>query len=246
VVIYGRNAVLEALRSDQVERVYLAHGVERKGVAAIVAEVRRRRIDLEELPRIELDRLLGTTRHQGVAATLPDIRFADPDVPHRRAEERGERLLLILLDRITDPRNYGAIVRSAEVLGAHGVVTEARNSAPPSAVVAKTAAGATSHLPLVQVTNLVRYLEGLKERGVWIYGADGAARTFAGQIDWDRDAALVLGSEGRGLRRLVRERCDGLIAIRQSGRIESLNASVAAGILIHTVVESRRQGGEAP
>jgi 23S rRNA (guanosine2251-2'-O)-methyltransferase len=244
VVIYGRNAVLEALKAGPVERVYLAHGVERKGVAEIVTEVRRHRIDLEELPRIELDRLLGTTRHQGVAATLPEIRFADPELPHRRAEERGERLLVVLLDRITDPRNYGAIVRSAEVLGAHGVVTEARNSAPLSAVVAKTAAGATSHLPLVQVTNLVRYMEQLKGRGVWVYGADSAALTFAGTVDWDRDAALVLGSEGSGLRRLVRERCDELIAIRQSGKVASLNASVAAGILIHTVIESRHQGGD--
>src|SRR5699024_6021717 len=118
---------------------------------------------------------------------------------------------------VQDPRNYGAIIRSAEVLGAHGVVTEARRSAPLSAVVAKTAAGAASHLPLVQVPNLPNLVRDLKERGVWIYGADGAGESTPDRVDWDRDVALVIGSEGTGLRRLMKERCDELVRIDTRG-----------------------------
>lgn len=242
MLIYGRNAVLEALRAGQVTRLYLALGVDQKGVQQLEREARKRRIDIEQLPRIELDRALGTTRHQGVAAELPEIEFAAPEAPFEAAAARGERLLLVLLDHITDPRNYGAIIRSAEVLGAHGVATEARNSAPPSAVVAKTAAGATSFLPLLQVTNLPRYIDELKARNVWIYGADEGGTLRPGQIDWDRDTALVIGAEGRGMRRLVREKCDELVAIPQRGKVSSLNASVAAGILIYSVLEGRDRG----
>ena len=140
-------------------------------------------------PRTQLDQTLKTTRHQGIAAELPDLQYAEPDAPFALAEARGETPLLILLDQITDPHNYGAIIRSAEVLGAHGVVTEERRSASLSAVVAKVSAGASSHLPLVQVKNLPRYMDELKERNVWLYGASGEASLRPEQIDWDRPAA---------------------------------------------------------
>ena len=146
---------------------------------------------------------------------------------------------MVLLDQITDPHNYGAIIRSAEVLGAHGVITEERRSANLSAVVAKVSAGASSHLPLVQVKNLPRYMDELKAQGVWLYGASGEATLRPEQIDWDRPAALVIGSEGTGMRRLVRDKCDDLIAIPMRGKVASLNASVAAGILLYAVVGSR-------
>ena len=243
MLIYGRNAVLEALRAGQVTRLFLARGIHQGSAQELERAARRQRLDIEHLPRIELDRALGTTRHQGVAAELPDIEFAEPEAPFQAATERGERLLLVLLDHVTDPRNYGAIIRSTEVLGGHGVVTEARNSAPLSAVVAKTAAGATSFLALLQVTNLPRYIDELKARNVWIYGADSAGSLRPSQVDWERDTALVIGAEGRGLRRLVRDKCDELVAIPQRGRVASLNASVAAGILIYSVLEGRERGG---
>lgn len=239
MVIYGKNPVMEALREGQAERLLLADGLRPGAVKELTRLARRAGVPVDTVPRIELDRALKTTQHQGVAAVLPEVDYSDPEAPFRRAERKGERLLLVLLDQVQDPRNYGAIIRSAEVLGAHGVVTEEKRSAPLTAVVAKTAAGATSHLPLVQVKNLARYLEELKARGVWLYGASDDAPGAPEGVDWDRDVALVIGSEGSGLRRLVRERCDELVAIPTRGRVSSLNASVAAGILLYAVLRGR-------
>jgi 23S rRNA (guanosine2251-2'-O)-methyltransferase len=233
--IYGRNAVLEAMRDAQVERVAVARGVQ----PGILKELRRAAaaadVPLDEVPRIQLDQVLKTTQHQGVAALLPEVRTVGIDAVFDRARERGEEVLVVLLDHLTDPRNVGAIIRSAEALGAHGVVMEERRSAPLTAVVVKAAAGATAHVPLVVVTNLPRTIEELKERGVWVYGADAAATSAPPDIDWRRPVALVIGSEGDGMRRLVRERCDELVAIPLVGKVGSLNAGVAAGILLYAI-----------
>lgn len=267
MLIYGRNAVLEALREGQAERVLVAKGIQASALKELEQAALSSDTPLEQVPRIHLDQALKTTNHQGVAALLPEVPLATLDAALQLATERGERVLLVLLDHLTDPRNVGAIIRSAEALGAHGVVMEERRSAPLTAVVVKASAGATSLIPIVVVTNLARTIEQLKESGVWVYGAAaaedagqdaaGAATAAAAgksgakgahkgghqqtpeQIDWDRDAALVIGSEGSGLRRLVRERCDGLVALPMSGRIGSLNASVAAGILLYCVQRGR-------
>jgi 23S rRNA (guanosine2251-2'-O)-methyltransferase len=241
MLIYGKQAVLEALKENQVLRLYLARGLQPGTSRELVKLARARGIPLEEVPRIQLDQQLKTTRHQGIVAELPEVVYAEPAAPQALAEARGERLLLIVLDQITDPHNYGAIIRSAEVLGAHGVVTEERRSAPLSPVVVKVSAGASAHLPLVQVKNLPRYLDELKARGVWLYGASGEVALTPDEVDWDRPAALVIGSEGSGLRRLVRDKCDELIAIPMRGKVASLNASVAAGILVYAVQRSRAQ-----
>lgn len=240
--IYGRNAVLEALREGQTERVLVARGIQPAMLAELKRAARAADAALEEVPRIQLDQALRTTRHQGVAAELPEVPTGTLDDAFDRAAQRDERLLLVLLDHLTDPRNVGAIIRSAEALGAHGVVTEERRSAPLSAVVVKAAAGATSLLPIVVVTNLPSVIERLKERGVWVYGADGEAPSTPEQVDWDRDAAIVIGSEGEGLRRLVRDRCDDLVRVPMRGRVGSLNASVAAGILLYAVQRGRSAG----
>jgi 23S rRNA (guanosine2251-2'-O)-methyltransferase len=240
MLIYGKNAVTEALQEGHAERVFVAHGVQLGTVKQLQLLARKVDAGFELVPRIQLDQTLKTTRHQGIAAELPDLQYAEPDAPFKLAEQRREKPLLVLLDQITDPHNYGAIIRSAEVLGAHGVVTEERRSAPLSAVVAKTSAGASSHLPLVQVKNLPRYMDEIKARGVWLYGASGEATQRPEQIDWDRPAALLIGSEGTGMRRLVRDKCDELIAIPMRGKVASLNASVAAGILLYSVLGSRQ------
>ena len=239
MLIYGKNAVSEALEQGQAERVMVALGVRESTVRDIEKLARKARVPVERVPRIELDQALKTTSHQGVVAELPELSYSDEEAPFELATKRGERLLLVLLDQVQDPRNYGAIIRSSEVLGAHGVVTEERRSAPLSAVVAKTAAGATAHLPLVQVKNLARFIDELKSRNIWIYGADADSTTTPEMVDWDRDAALVVGSEGTGLRRLVREKCDEIVGIPMSGRVSSLNASVAAGILLYAVQSGR-------
>ncbi len=244
MLIYGRNAVLEALESGvPVERVLAARGIERSMLQQLERAAARRGVALEQVPRIQLDQALRTTQHQGVAAELAEAPRAELEDAIDLAARRGEKPLLVLLDQLTDPRNVGAIIRSAEALGAHGVVMQERGSAPLSAVAIKAAAGATSHLPVVSVTNLPSAIEDLKQRGVWVYGAaplDVVGSVIdAADVDWERPAALVIGSEGSGLRRLVRERCDELVGIPQHGRIGSLNASVAAGILLYVVQSGR-------
>lgn len=239
--IYGKNAVIESLREGQATRLYLAQGLQPATVKDLEKVARQHDVVVEHIPRIQLDQLLKTTNHQGIVAELPELEFSDPDAPFALAKERRERLLLILCDQLSDPRNYGAIIRSAEVLGAHGVVTEERRSAPLSAVAVKASAGAASYLPLIQVKNLPRYIDELKARNVWIYGATSEAASLPEQIDWDRDAALVIGSEGTGMRRLVRDKCDDAVTIPMKGRVGSLNAAVAAGILIYSIMSQRER-----
>ena len=239
MLIYGKNAVVEAIQQGQVERVMIARGVRESTVRELEKLAGKAGVRVEMVPRIDLDQAVKSTQHQGVVAQLPELDYSAPESPFELARERNEPLFLVLLDHVQDPRNYGAIIRSAEVLGAHGVVTEERRSAPLSAVVAKTAAGATAHLPLVQVKNLSRYLDELKERNVWVYGADGSATNTPDMLDWNRDAPLVIGSEGTGLRRIIRDKCDDLVGIPTRGKVDSLNASVAAGILIYEILRSR-------
>ncbi len=245
MLIYGRHAVAEALAAGAVLRVFVARGVRGATLAEFDRLTRSAGVPLELVPRIELDRSLKTTAHQGVAAELPELRYAEPDAPFALAEARGERPLLVALDQVTDPRNYGAIIRCAEALGAHGVVTETRRSPPLSATVAKAAAGAASHLPLLQVTNVPRYLSELKERGVWVYGSAAEAELASHEVDWDRDLVLVIGAEGRGMRRLVRETCDEVVRVPLRGRIGSLNAAAATAVLLHDIGLGR-DGARAP
>jgi len=241
MLIYGKNAVIEALREGQVIQVLLAQGLHKGTIRDFEKLAAQHDVRIRHVPRIELDQELKTTNHQGIVAELVSLKFAEPDAPFKLAKERGERLLLVLLDQLSDPRNYGAIIRSAEALGAHGVISEERRSAPLSPVAVKASAGATSYIPLVQVKNLPRFIDDLKAKNVWVYGAAGEAYSEPKDIDWDRDAALVIGSEGTGLRRLVRDKCDDLVCIKLKGKIGSLNASVAAGILIHGIVDARAE-----
>ncbi|MEF2276748.1 23S rRNA (guanosine(2251)-2'-O)-methyltransferase RlmB [Deinococcus sp. YIM 134068] len=239
MLLYGRNPVLEALRDGRVTEVLVARGVEEAFVQGLQAFDVRVRF----APRIELDQLAGTTQHQGVLAEVEDLAWATVDDILDRAEARGEDLLIVLLDGITDPRNFGAIIRSAEVLGAHGVVVEERRSAPLSPVVAKTAAGATNYLPVAQTKNLPRLIDGLKQDGVWVYGAAGEAAQDVSLTDLRGKVALVIGAEGEGMRRLVREKCDALVSIPTRGKVQSLNASVAAGILLYEAARARKGAG---
>ena len=217
----------------------LAKGLNKQTVNQLEKIAKKSKTQVKFVPRIELDQLLRTTNHQGVVAELDDFEYADVNAPIEIAKKNGERLLLVLLDQINDPRNYGAIIRSAEALGAHGVVSEERRSAPLSAATIKVAAGAANHIPIVQVKNLARYIDQLKEDNVWIYGSAAEAYNTCSDIDWDRDVALVIGSEGSGMRRLIRDKCDDTIKIPLKGKIDSLNASVAAGILIHNIIAER-------
>ncbi len=239
MLIYGRNPVLEALQTGAVTRVHAAEGIEKSFAKELEGLCQAADLELEWHSRIELDQAVKTTQHQGVVAEIEETQWGQLEDCFELAKKRNEELLLILLDGITDPHNFGAIIRSAEVLGAHGVIVEERRSAPLSPTVVKASAGATAHLPLVQIKNLPRLIDQLKEQNIWVYGAAGEAQTTIAKLDFNRPIALIIGSEGDGLRRLVREKCDELLKIETRGKVSSLNASVAAAILIHEIVSRR-------
>ncbi|TBH17541.1 23S rRNA (guanosine(2251)-2'-O)-methyltransferase RlmB [Thermus thermamylovorans] len=236
--IYGRNPVLEALKEGRARRVLVARGVE----GWLLRELTRLGAEYTLVPRIELDALLKTTRHQGLAAEVEEVRPASLEEAFRLAEARKEMPLLVFLDGITDPRNYGAMIRSALALGAHGVVAEERRSAPLSPLALKASAGAALKLPLVRVKNLSRALGEVKGRGLWVYGLDPLGEKTPGELDFRRPLALVVGSEGEGMRRLVREACDERFRIPIRPEAESLNASVALGIALYAARLGRGVG----
>jgi 23S rRNA (guanosine2251-2'-O)-methyltransferase len=235
MLIYGRNPVLEAIREGRVGQVWVAKGVE----SWLLKELDRLKAPYRLVPRIELDQMIRTTGHQGLVAEIAEAVYSQPDAPFHLARQRGEELILVVLDGVTDQRNYGAIIRSAFALGAHGVITEERRSAPLSALVLKASAGTANKIPLVQVKNLARYLEQIKQQGVWVYGASGKATQTLEQLDYQRPLAVVIGSEGEGMRRLVAERCDELARIPLTEGAESLNAAVALGVVLYQVKIAR-------
>ena len=236
--IYGRNPVLEALRAGRARRVLVARGVE----GWLLKELERLGAPYTLVPRIELDTLLRTTHHQGIAAEVEDPPYASLEDALRLAASRKEPPLLVALDGVTDPRNYGAMIRSALALGAHGVVSEERRAAPLSPLALKASAGAALKLPVVKVKNLPRTLKALKEEGLWVYGLDVRGEKAPWELDYARPLVLVVGSEGEGMRRLVRETCDALFRIPIREEAESLNASVALGIALYQARLARGVG----
>lgn len=236
MLIYGRNPVLEAIREGHVEQVWVAKGVE----GWLIKELEKLGAPYKLVPRIEMDQMVKTTQHQGLVAEVEEAQYSDLEAAFALAQKRREQPLLVLLDGVTDPRNYGAIIRSAFALGAHGVVSEERRSAQLSPIVLKASAGTASKLPLIQVKNLPRTLEELKKRGLWIYGTSGKASKTLDQLDYKRPVAVVIGSEGEGMRRLVSEHCDELCKIDLAPGAESLNAAVALGVMLYQVQMGRR------
>jgi len=236
--IYGRNPVLEALRAGRARRVLVARGVE----GWLLKELERLGAPYTLVPRIELDTLLRTTHHQGIAAEVEDPTYASLEDALRLAASRKEPPLLVALNGVTDPRNYGAMIRSALALGAHGVLSEERRAAPLSPLALKASAGAALKLPVVKVKNLPRTLKALKEEGLWVYGLDVRGEKAPWELDYARPLVLVVGSEGEGMRRLVRETCDELFRIPIREEAESLNASVALGIALYQARLARGVG----
>lgn len=240
-VIVGRNPVREALRAGRpVERLLIAKGAAAGALTDVVDEARGRGIAVRETDRRQLDRLADGQVHQGIVAVAAPIAYAGLEDVFARAESRGEHPLVLVLDEVQDPHNLGSLLRSADGAGAHGVIVPNRRAAGLTMTVARTSAGAVEHVPVVQVANIVQTLAQLKQRGLWIAGAD----MTGGQNCWDADLtgplALVIGGEDKGLGRLVREACDFVIHISMHGRVNSLNAGVAGGLLLFEVVRQRR------
>lgn len=241
-IVYGANPVRELVRArpGEVSVVYIAAGDTGPALKDIARLCKERQVTFEERERPALDALAGDTgKHQGVVAVTGELEYADLDQLLEDLEEEKATPLLVVLDGVQDPRNLGAIVRSAHALGAHGVIVAKDRAAPVTPVAVKASAGATELTPICRVTNLVRALETLRERGVWTVGAVVDAAPTPGALDLRGPIALVLGSEQRGLRPLVLRACDHRVQIPMSGTVASLNVSVAAGILLYEVARQR-------
>jgi len=236
--IYGVNPVLEALKEEGlVDRVIVARGRSGEDVRAILDSVKRSRVPFEFRDRSDLDRLSGG-KSQGIAAFIKQFKYQDiEDVLARKGRFRDK--LLVLLDSVSDPQNLGALIRTAYSFGADGVVIPERRAAPVTSTVIKSSAGAAHHLPVARVTNLAQTIDELKKTGFWIYGAEARSGRDFTELDYGGNVALVLGSEGEGIRELVLKKCDFLISIPMPGDLDSLNVSVAAGIILHGIARKR-------
>lgn len=239
-LIVGRNAVMQALESDRtIDSVTVAEG-QRGGQAAKIIEIcREKRIPVKYADSRKLDKLCGGAAHQGVAAFAAAHDYAELDDIFNLAQNRSESPFIVICDGLEDPHNLGAILRTAEAAGVHGVIIPKRNSVTLNYTVAKTSAGAIEYVPVVKVTNIAGTIDTLKDRGVWVFGADMEGTPWT-ELDFTGSAALVIGSEGRGLSKLVREKCDFIASLPMKGKINSLNASVAAGILMFEASRQRK------
>ena len=239
-IICGRNPVLEALRSGrEIDRLFVAHGTGGGSVTAIIAKCRAKGILIKEISPQKLDYYCGGANHQGVAVMFASQEYATVDDMFALAETRGEKPFLIICDEIEDPHNLGAIIRTAEATGVHGVIIPERRCASLNATVAKAACGALEYVPVARVTNIANTIDALKERGVWVFGADMDGNDYT-KTDFDTPCALVIGNEGKGIGALTAKKCDAILSLPMLGKINSLNASVAAGILMYEVVRSRK------
>ena len=245
-IVYGLNAVMEALRAGKrpIDSITILESARPDRIKLLLDLARLKRIPIHRVPRLDLDRNLGEARHQGVVARIAAMRYADAEELLESLETKigtPDPPFVMGLDGIEDPRNMGSILRTAECAGVHGVFIPERRATGLTDVVAKVAAGALEYVPVARVTNLVRLIEQLKERNIWVVGAAGEAKQLYTEWDWNLPTAIVLGNEGQGLHRLVRESCDTLVRIPVMGNLESLNVSVAAGVLLYEVRRQRSQ-----
>lgn len=245
-LVYGLNSVLEAVRAGRrpIDSITILESARPDRLRELVELARQKRIPVHRVPRFDLDRNLGEARHQGVVARIAAARYADADELLDELEHKigtSDPPFVIGLDGIEDPRNMGSILRTAECAGVHGVFVPERRATGLTDVVAKVAAGALEYVPVARVTNLVRLIEQLKERNIWVVGTTGDAKQLHTEWDWNQPSAIVLGNEGQGLHRLVRETCDTLVRIPLVGHLQSLNVSVAAGVLMYEAHRQRTQ-----
>ena len=239
LVVEGRNAVLEAFRSGKpIDKVFVLDGCQDGPVRTIIREARKHDVIISFVSRERLNQLSETGKHQGVIAYAAAYEYSEVEDMLKLAEERGEDPFLILLDNIEDPHNLGAIIRTAEIAGAHGVIIPKRGSVGLTVTVAKTSAGAVEHLPVVRVSNLAATVDQLKKDGVWVYGTDMEGQCWC-EIDYTGPVALIVGSEGKGMSRLLTDKCDFIASLPMYGEINSLNASVAAGIVMYEIARQR-------
>jgi len=239
----GRNAVKELLAGERdIEKIYVQSGEREGSLKVLVAEARERKIPVSELEKSRLDSMAKGLNHQGIVAVASEHNYSSVDEIIAFAEEKGDAPFVIMLDGVEDPHNLGAIIRSAECCGAHGVIIPKRRAVGLTPVVSKSSAGAIEHQRVAKVTNLANTIDELKERGFWIYGADMGGKEYY-STDFSGAVCLVLGSEGFGISRLIREKCDFIVSIPLYGNVNSMNVSCAGAVLFAEIAKQKHQNG---
>ena len=238
-LVIGRNAVLELLKSNrEVENVLIANGEREGSISRIIALCREKKIVIKNVDRKKLDFMAPNGNHQGVVANVPAHEYSSIDDILALSEERNEAPFIIICDEIEDSHNLGAIIRTAEACGAHGIIIPKRRNVGLNYIVAKTSCGALEYMKVARVTNLASTIEELKKKNIWVYAADMNGQRWD-KTDFSGGVALVIGSEGNGVGRLIKEKCDITVSLPMLGKVNSLNASVAAGILMYEIARQR-------
>lgn len=233
-IVIGRNSVAELLNTDSsINKIFIQKGERHGSINEIINTAKKKHIVMVETDRQKLDQMSGGNNHQGIVAVVPPYNYAEIEDVLKEAKENKEDAFIIILDGIEDPHNLGAIIRSAEVVGAHGVIIPKRRSAAVNATVNKSSAGALQHMKVARVNNITESIKKLKEEGLWIIGADMEGKVEYTKQDLKGAIAFVIGSEGMGISRLVKENCDILVKIPMKGQVTSLNASVSAALLMY-------------
>lgn len=242
-IIEGRNPILEALKSGrEIDKIFVSAGEKNGSVIKIISEAKKRGIIVQEVERAKLDAMSKTKSHQGVAAYCAAANYATLEEILQSARDKGEAPFIVIADEITDPHNLGSLLRTVNCAGAHGIVIPKRRSAGLNSVVAKTSAGAVEFTPVAKVTNISAAIDKLKKENIWVIGADMDGSNTIYTQDFSGGVAIVVGSEGEGISRIVKEKCDFLVKIPMLGEITSLNASVAGALMIYEVVRARING----
>lgn len=240
--VEGRNSVLELLESEKdINKIFVTRGEKQGSINKIIGKAKARGIVLVEVDKAKLDEISQTGNHQGVIAIVPPFEYCEIEDILNEAKNKNEQPFILILDGIEDPHNLGAIIRTAETAGVHGVIIPKRRAASVNSTVNKVSAGAVEHMKIARVNNLNDTIKYLKDNGLWIIGTDGKAENYYYEQNLTGPIALVIGSEGYGMNRLVSENCDILVKIPMNGKITSLNASVSAGIVTYEIVKQRNK-----
>lgn len=237
--VCGRHAVVEALQTpDRVNRVFIQEGTSGRDAAKVIELAREKGIQVQTVPKTKIEDLVGNAVHQGLVASIAAYEYADLEDVFKKAEEKGEDPFIVILDGVEDPHNLGSILRTADATGVHGIIIPKRRSASLTATVAKASTGAIEHVPVVRVTNLTQTIEQLKARGIWVFGTDMNGTDYR---KWNTSGplAIVMGNEGKGVSRIVKESVDEMVTIPMVGHVQSLNASVASALMMYEVFRNR-------
>lgn len=241
-IVEGRNAVLELLDSDRdINKIFVQSGERHGSINKIIAIAKENKVVVTEVEKSKLDFMSKTKNHQGVIAVVPPFNYCEVEDILEYAKSKNEDVFILILDGIEDPHNLGSIIRTAETAGVHGIIIPKRRTVTVNSTVAKVSAGAVEHMKIARVNNITDTIRKLKENGLWIIGTDGSATTLYYNQDLKGDIAIVIGSEGFGMSRLVKENTDMLVKIPMKGKITSLNASVSAGIVMYEAVKQRNK-----